>query len=114
MVLGDHAADVFSVEEILLEFGFRDEIGGFAIELREHTDHAGVGFLGRFSFPVKLQHREHALIPIVHKSSPSKKDKKSFTKNDGDGIGSKVGSNQLPRSGLLEQSDWNECADHGG
>jgi hypothetical protein len=78
MVLGDHAADVFSVEEILLEFGFRDEIGGFAIELREHTDHAGVGFLGRFSFPVKLQHREHALIPIVHKSSPSKKDKKAL------------------------------------
>jgi hypothetical protein len=51
------------------------------IELRKHSDRAGVGFLSGFSFPVELQRRHHALIPIVHKSSPSKKDRRALSNN---------------------------------
>ncbi|HEY7556971.1 MAG TPA: hypothetical protein VIH18_19390 [Candidatus Binatia bacterium] len=54
-------------------FGFGDQIWGFAIELGEHPNRAGVGFLGRFSFPIELRSSDHPLIPIIHKSSPSKK-----------------------------------------
>jgi hypothetical protein len=72
------AVDVFAVQEVLLEFGLRDEIGGFVVELTEHTDRASVGFLSGFSFPVELQSGNHALIPIVHKNSPSKKDRRAL------------------------------------
>ena len=53
--LGRPAVDVFAVQEVLLELGLRDQIGGFVVELREHADRAGVGFLGGFSFPIELQ-----------------------------------------------------------
>jgi hypothetical protein len=71
--LGSPAVDVFALQEVLLEFGIGDEIGSFVVELTEQTDRAGVGFLSGFSFPIELQSRHHALIPIVHKYSPSKK-----------------------------------------
>ena len=71
--LGRPAVDVFSVEEVFLELGFRNQIRGFIVELREHAHRAGVGLLSPFSFPIELQSRDHALIPIVHKSSPSEK-----------------------------------------
>jgi hypothetical protein len=61
------------MQEVFLELSFRDEIGDLVVELREHTDRAGVSFLSRFSFPVELESRNHALIPIVHKSFPSVK-----------------------------------------
>lgn len=70
--LGRPAVDVFAMEEVFLEFGFGDEIGSLVVKLREHPDRAGVGFLGRFSFPIELQSGDHALIPIIHKSSPLK------------------------------------------
>ena len=69
--LGRPVIDVFTLEEVLLEFGFRNQIRSFVIELREHADRAGVGLLGSFSFPIELQSANHTLIPIVHKSSPS-------------------------------------------
>jgi hypothetical protein len=71
--LGGPVVDVFALEEILLGFGFRNQIGGFVIEVTEHTDRAGVGFLGRFSFPIELQSSDHRLIPIIDKTSPSVK-----------------------------------------
>jgi len=65
--LGRPAVDVFAMEEVLLELGFGDEIGRFLVKLRKHTDRAGVGFLGGFSFPIELQDGDHPWIPIVHK-----------------------------------------------
>ena len=65
--LGRPAVDVFAMEEVFLELDFGDEIGRFLVELREHTDRAGVGFLGGFSFPIELQDGNHPWIPIVHK-----------------------------------------------
>jgi hypothetical protein len=65
--LGRPVIDVFSLEEVLLEFRFGDQIRGFAIELGEHAHCASVGFLGWFSFPIELQSTDHLLIPIVHK-----------------------------------------------
>jgi hypothetical protein len=76
--LGRPVIDVFPVEEVLLEFGFRNPIGGFVIELRKHAHRAGVGLLGSFSFPIEWQSSNHALIPIVHKSSPSVKVRRAF------------------------------------
>jgi len=69
---GRPAVDVFTMEEVLLELGFADQIGSLVIKLREHPHRAGIGFLSRFSFPIELQGCNHALIPIVHKDSPSK------------------------------------------
>ena len=85
--LGRPAVDVFAMEEVFLELGFGDEIGRFVVELREHTDRAGVGFLSRFSFPIELQGCNHALIPIVHKVLLPKKDRRALSKNDGGGTG---------------------------
>ena len=79
---GRPAVDVFAMEKVLLQFGFGDEIGSFVVEFREHADRAGVGFLSRFSFPIELQSRNHAFIPIVHKNSPSVKDRRALSKND--------------------------------
>ena len=76
--LGRPAVDVFPVEEVLLQVGFRNQVRCFVVKLAEHTHRAGVGLLGWFSFPIELQSRDHALIPIVHKSSPSVKDRRSF------------------------------------
>src|ERR671918_1147117 len=88
--VGRPAVDVFSMEKVVLQLRFRDKIGSLVIELREHTNCAGVGFLSGFSFPIELQHCHHALIPIVHKSSPSVKDRRPLSNNDGGGTGSKV------------------------
>ena len=78
--LGRPVINVFSVEEILLEFEFRNQIRGFVIELREHAHRAGVGLLGSFSFPIELQSTDHPLMPIVHhKSSPFVKVRRVFT-----------------------------------
>ena len=69
--LGRPAVDVFTLEEVLLELGFGDQIGGFVIILREHPHRASVGFLGGLSFSIELQDGDHPWIPIVHKRSPS-------------------------------------------
>ena len=65
--LGRPAVDVFPMQEVLLQFRFRNQVRCFVVELREHADGAGVGFLGGLSFPIELQDGDHALIPIVHK-----------------------------------------------
>jgi len=82
---GGPAVDVFSVEEIFLQLRFGDEIGSFAIELREHTDHAGVGLLGGFSFPVQLQSGDHLLIPIIHKVLLPKKVRRALQRTTATG-----------------------------
>jgi hypothetical protein len=81
--LGRPVIDVFALEEVLLELGLRNQIRGFVIELREHAHRAGIGLLGSFSFPIELQSIDHPLVPIVHKDSPSKKDRRALSNNDG-------------------------------
>jgi hypothetical protein len=51
---GGPVIDVFALQEILLEFLLRNQIGGFAIELRKHAHRAGVGLLRAFPLPIEL------------------------------------------------------------
>ena len=44
--LGRPAVDVFPVEEVFLQFGFRNQIRCFVVEIREHADRASVGLSG--------------------------------------------------------------------
>jgi len=74
--LGRPVIDIFALEEIVLEFLLRNQIRGFAVELRKHAHRASVSLLRAFSLSVELQGVDHALIPIVHHdSSPFKKDR---------------------------------------
>ena len=69
--LGGPAINIFTLQEILLEFLLRNQIGGFVTELSKHTHRAGVGLLGAFPLSIELQDIDHTLIPIVHhKNSP--------------------------------------------
>ena len=52
--IGGPVINVFPLEEIVLEFLLGDHIGGFAIELGQHADGAGVGLLGSFPFAVEF------------------------------------------------------------
>ena len=69
--IGGPVINVFSVEKIVLEFLLGDQIGGFAIELGEHADGAGVGLLGSFPFAVELKSLNRSVIPLcLHDTSP--------------------------------------------
>ena len=63
--------DVFAVEEVVLEFLLGDQVGGFAIELGEHANGAGVSLLSPFSFAVELKGLDRSVIPFcLHDTSP--------------------------------------------
>ena len=63
--------DVFAVKEIVLEFLLGDLIGGFAIELGEHADRAGVGLLSAFPLAIELKGLDRSVIPLcLHDTSP--------------------------------------------
>jgi hypothetical protein len=63
--------EVLAVEEIILKFLFGDQIGGFLVELGEHTDGAGIGLLSPFSFAVELKGLDRFVIPLcLHDTSP--------------------------------------------
>jgi len=51
---GGPVIDVFALQEILSEFLLRNQIGGFAVELRKHAHRAGVGLLRAFPLPIEL------------------------------------------------------------
>jgi hypothetical protein len=69
--IGGPVINVLPVEEIVLEFLFRDQIGGFAAELAEHANGAGVGLLSPFSFAVELKGLDRSVIPFcLHDTSP--------------------------------------------
>jgi len=69
--IGRPVINVFALEEIVLEFLLGDEIGGFAIELGEHADGAGVGLLSPFPFAVELKSLDRSVIPLcLHDTSP--------------------------------------------
>jgi hypothetical protein len=69
--IGGPLINVLSVEEIVLEFLLGDQIGGFAIELGEHANGAGVGLLSAFSFAIELKGLNRSVIPFcLHDTSP--------------------------------------------
>jgi len=69
--IGRPVIHVLSVEEIVLEFLLRDQIGGFAAELAEHANGAGVGLLRPFSFSIELKGLDRSIIPFcLHDTSP--------------------------------------------
>jgi hypothetical protein len=69
--IGGPVIDVLAVEEIILEFLFSDQIGGFAVELGEHTDGARVGLLSSFPLAVELKGLDRFVIPLcLHDTSP--------------------------------------------
>jgi hypothetical protein len=69
--IGGPVINVLPVEEIVLEFLFRDQIGGFAVELAEHANGAGVGLLSPLSFAVELKGLDCSVIPFcLHDTSP--------------------------------------------
>ena len=69
--IGGPVIDVLPVEEIVLEFLLGDQIGGFAVELAEHANGAGVGLLSPFSFAVELKGLDRSVIPLcLHDTSP--------------------------------------------
>jgi len=69
--IGRPVIDVLSVEEIVLELLFGDQIGGFAVELGEHADGAGVGLLSPFPLAIELKSLDRFVIPLcLHDTSP--------------------------------------------
>jgi hypothetical protein len=69
--IGRPVINVFPLEKIVLEFLLGDQIGGFAIELGEHADGAGVGLLGSFPLAVELKSLNRSVIPLcLHDTSP--------------------------------------------
>jgi len=69
--IGRPVINVLSVEEIVLEFLLRDQVGGFAVELTEHANGAGVGLLSPFSFSIELKGLDRSVIPFCfHDTSP--------------------------------------------
>ena len=69
--IGGPVINVLPVEEIVLEFLFRDQSGGFAVELAEHANGAGVGLLSPFSFSIELKGLDRSVIPLcLHDTSP--------------------------------------------
>ena len=43
---GGETVNVFPVQEVVLQFLFRDAVGGFVVELREQADFPDIGLLG--------------------------------------------------------------------
>jgi hypothetical protein len=69
--IGGPVINVLPVEEIVLEFLLSDQIGGFAVELAEHANGAGVGLLSPFSFAIELKGLDRSVIPLcLHDTSP--------------------------------------------
>ena len=69
--IGRPVIDVLAVEEIILKFLLGDQIGGFAVELGEHTDGAGVGLLSSLPLAVELKGLDRFVIPLcLHDTSP--------------------------------------------
>jgi hypothetical protein len=69
--LGGPSTDVFSMEEVVPEFLFRDKIGRLVVELDKHADSPALCLLGALALAVELQGVDHGLIPVFHHvSSP--------------------------------------------
>jgi hypothetical protein len=67
---GGEAIDVFPVPEGGLECLFRNEVGGFVVELSQQTDCTDRGFLRPFALATALESRKHLLTQWGHEMSP--------------------------------------------
>jgi hypothetical protein len=69
--IGGPVINVLAVEEVVLEFLLGDQIGGFAVELGEHANGAGVGLLSSFPLAIELKGLDRSVIPLcLHDTSP--------------------------------------------
>ena len=64
------AIGIFSVQEGVLEFWFRDAVGGFVVELSQQTDFPDRGCLSPFALATELESRNHLLTQWGHEISP--------------------------------------------
>ena len=55
------AVDVFPVQEIVLEFLFRDAVGCFVVELRQQPDFSDIRCLRPFALATEVESRDHLL-----------------------------------------------------
>jgi hypothetical protein len=65
------AVDIFPVQEVVLEFLFRDAVGGCVVELSQQTDFPDRGCLSPFALATELESRNHVLTQWGHEMSPS-------------------------------------------
>jgi len=63
---GRPCVDVFSVQEVVLEFLFGDQVWGFAIKIDQHPNRACVSFLGGRAHTGQLQGSHGLLIIVFH------------------------------------------------
>jgi hypothetical protein len=68
---GGEAVDIFPVQEVVLDFLFRDAVGRCVIALREQADVPDRGLLGPCALATELESRNHVLTQWGHERSPS-------------------------------------------
>jgi hypothetical protein len=64
------AVDIFPVQEVVLQFLFRDAVGGFVVELSQQAYFPDIGLLGPLSLAAELESRNHVLTQWGHEISP--------------------------------------------
>ena len=67
---GGKSIDVCAVQEVVLEFGFGDQVWGCAVELGEQADLTDISLLGTFAFTTELKCGNHLLTQRGHELSP--------------------------------------------
>ena len=67
---GRESIDIFSVQQVLLEFLFRDEVRRFAIELSQQAYLSDIGLLRTFALATELQSGDHLLAQWCHDRPP--------------------------------------------
>jgi hypothetical protein len=68
---GGEAVDMLPVQEGVLEFWFRDAVGGCGGELSQQTDFPDRGGLSPFALATEWESRNHVLTQWGHERSPS-------------------------------------------
>jgi hypothetical protein len=64
------AIDIFPVQEVVLQFLFRDAVRGFMVELREQAYFPDIGCLRPFALATELKRCDHLLTQWSHELSP--------------------------------------------
>ena len=64
------AVDIFSMQEVGLEFLVGEQVGRFVIELSQQAYFTDIGLLGTFAFATELESRNHLLTQWGHEISP--------------------------------------------
>jgi hypothetical protein len=68
--VGGEIIDMFSVQEVLLKFRFRDALGGCVVTLREQANLTDRGLLSPFTLAAALKCRNHLPAQWGHERSP--------------------------------------------